>query len=137
MNNSRVPPRKRWKIKDHVTEAVRQDLDGYSPILQQLLYNRNIFTSLDAEIYINKAGSLHNPAQLKGMEPAVNRILEAVEKHEPVAVYGDYDVDGVTATVLLVQALQALGADVRGFIPNRFEEGYGFSLLPIHGRNLS
>lgn len=131
VNNHSNPPRKRWKIKDHVPEAVRQDLDGYSPILQQLLFNRNIFTSRDAEIYINKAGPLYNPSQLKGMEPAVKRILEAVHKHEPVAVYGDYDVDGVTATVLLVQALQALGADVRGFIPNRFEEGYGLSKEPL------
>jgi single-stranded-DNA-specific exonuclease len=99
--------------------------------LQQLLYNRNVFTSHDAEIYINKAGPLHNPAQLTGMETTVNRILAAVAKSEPIAVYGDYDVDGVTATALLVQALQSLRADVRGFIPNRFEEGYGLSKEPL------
>jgi len=131
VNNTHVPPRKRWKIKDHVPEAVRQDLDGYSPILQQLLYNRNVLTSRDAEVYINKAGPLYTPSQLTGMEKAVKRILEAIANSEPIAVYGDYDVDGVTATALLVQALQSLRAEVRGFIPNRFEEGYGLSKEPL------
>ena len=131
MNNQSNPPRKRWRVKDPVPEAVRQELEGYPPILQQLLYNRNVLTSRDAEIYINKAGPLHTPSQLTGMETAVKRILEAIANSEPIAVYGDYDVDGVTATVLLVQALQSLRADVRGFIPNRFEEGYGLSKEPL------
>ena len=131
MNNQTNLPQKRWKIKDPVPEAVRRELEGYPPLLQQLLYNRNVFTSREAEIYINKAGPLYTPAQFTGMETAVNRILEAVAKGEPIAVYGDYDVDGVTATALLVQALQSLKADVRGFIPNRFDEGYGLSKEPL------
>lgn len=131
MNNSSNPPRKRWKVKDLVPESVRQELKGYPPILQQLLYNRNVLTSQEAEAYIHKAGPLHTPSQLNGMDKAVNRLLQAVDKSEPIAVYGDYDVDGVTATALLVQALQSLRADVRGFIPNRFEEGYGLSKEPL------
>jgi single-stranded-DNA-specific exonuclease len=64
---------------------------------------------------------------MNGMRAAVDRIRFAIEHHEPIAIYGDYDVDGVTATALLVQTLRALDADVRGYIPNRFEEGYGLN----------
>ena len=61
------------------------------------------------------------------MSDAVDRVLEALNKHEKVAVYGDYDVDGVTATALLVQTLTALGVQAEGYIPNRFDEGYGLN----------
>ncbi|MCK7485394.1 MAG: DHH family phosphoesterase [Bacillus subtilis] len=57
----------------------------------------------------------------------MDRIRYAIEHSEPIAIYGDYDVDGVTATALLVQALEGLGANVRGYIPNRFDEGYGLN----------
>ncbi len=62
-----------------------------------------------------------------GMEPAVRRIKQAVKAEEPIAVYGDYDADGVTATALLVQVLQKIGALAVPYIPNRFEEGYGLN----------
>ncbi len=58
---------------------------------------------------------------------AVERIQLAIEKKEPIAVYGDYDVDGVTATALLVQTLQALGGNTRPYIPKRMDEGYGLN----------
>jgi single-stranded-DNA-specific exonuclease len=61
------------------------------------------------------------------MAQAVDRLLSAIEQGEKIAVYGDYDVDGVTATTLLVQVLERLGAQVEGYIPNRFEEGYGLN----------
>jgi single-stranded-DNA-specific exonuclease len=61
------------------------------------------------------------------MQATVDRICYALQHNEPIAIYGDYDVDGVTATALLVQALSGLGANVRGYIPNRFDEGYGLN----------
>ena len=64
---------------------------------------------------------------MAGIEPAVERILEALKNAEPIAIYGDYDVDGVAATAILFLTLQALGSKVRGYIPNRFEEGYGLN----------
>jgi single-stranded-DNA-specific exonuclease len=64
---------------------------------------------------------------MKGMKEAVDRICIAIEHQEPIAIYGDYDVDGVTATALLVQTIQGLNGNVRGYIPNRFEEGYGLN----------
>ena len=68
-----------------------------------------------------------DPFQLIGMQAVTERICYALQNNEPIAIYGDYDVDGVTATALLVQALGALGANVRGYIPNRFDEGYGLN----------
>ncbi len=65
--------------------------------------------------------------QMTGMHDCVDRICYSLEKKEEIAIYGDYDVDGVTATALLVQALRLMGGNVRGYIPNRFEEGYGLN----------
>jgi single-stranded-DNA-specific exonuclease len=62
-----------------------------------------------------------------GMPEAVERLLRAIRKGEPVAIYGDYDADGVTATALLVEAISALGGKAQGYIPNRFDEGYGLN----------
>lgn len=114
-----------------MSEAVQKELSGYPNLLQQLLFNRGITSCIDAETYLHVTGSIHNPMQLLGMQQAVTRIQEAIFQKEQIAVYGDYDVDGVSATALLVQALQSLGAEVKGFIPNRFEEGYGLSQEPL------
>jgi single-stranded-DNA-specific exonuclease len=69
-----------------------------------------------------------DPHLLPGVDAAVARIRRAIDAHERIVVYGDYDVDGVTATALLVRALEKLGADVSFFIPNRFSDGYGLHL---------
>ena len=66
-------------------------------------------------------------SRLTGMQATVDRICYALQHNEPIAIYGDYDVDGVTATALLVQASRRFGANVRGYIPNRFDEGYGLN----------
>jgi single-stranded-DNA-specific exonuclease len=68
---------------------------------------------------------LHDPFALAGMAPAVDRVLGAIERKERIAIHGDYDVDGVTSTVILRRALELLGADVTHFIPERLRDGYG------------
>ncbi len=68
-----------------------------------------------------------DPLRLKGMADAVKRLLDAYSSHEPVCVYGDYDVDGITGTSLLVSFLRETGFDCRYFIPNRFDDGYGLN----------
>jgi single-stranded-DNA-specific exonuclease len=68
---------------------------------------------------------LHDPFRLADMAPAVDRILTAIARHERVAIHGDYDVDGVTSTVILRRALELLGADVVHYIPERLRDGYG------------
>jgi single-stranded-DNA-specific exonuclease len=122
-----MPITKNWDIAATITPDASEALKTYSPILQQLLFNRGIRTQEDASQYLFDIGSKHDPYLLSGMNTTVERIFRAVERHERIAIYGDYDVDGITGTVLLVQVLCRLGADVMGYIPNRFEEGYGLN----------
>ncbi len=119
---------KRWIIPPPITAAARAELQKFPPILQQLLFNRGYATDAGARAFLRAETNFDtDPRQMLDMEVAVQRIRFALENHEPIAIYGDYDVDGVTATALLVQTLRALGGDVRGYIPNRFEEGYGLN----------
>ena len=119
---------KHWFISPVLTPQAQQALAAFPPILQQLLFNRGYATESKARVFLRaEAESDTSPFLMTGMHAAVERILFALDHHESVAIYGDYDVDGVTATVLLVQAFKALGMNVRGYIPNRFEEGYGLN----------
>jgi len=119
---------KRWIVPPLITPEADSALAAFPHPLRQILFNRGFATDAQARAYLNaKADFDTNPFQMKGMREAIDRIQFAIEQHEPIAIYGDYDVDGVTATALLVQVLQMLNADVRGYIPNRFEEGYGLN----------
>ncbi|MBQ1913931.1 MAG: single-stranded-DNA-specific exonuclease RecJ, partial [Selenomonadaceae bacterium] len=69
---------------------------------------------------------------MKDMDKAVERILSAIRKEEQIVVYGDYDVDGITATTILVRTLRHLGAKADYYIPDRQKEGYGFNLSSLH-----
>ena len=119
---------KRWLVQPPLTSQADENLVKFPPILRQILFNRGYATDAEARAFLKAEPDFDpNPFQLTGMDAAIERIRFAIEHHEPIAIYGDYDVDGVTSTALLVQALQALGADVRGYIPNRFDEGYGLN----------
>ena len=119
---------KRWVIASPITSQADEALAKFPPILKQIMFNRGIATDADARTFLKAQPNADtNPFQLIGMQATVDRICYALEHQEPIAVYGDYDVDGVTATALLVQALEGLGGNVRGYIPNRFDEGYGLN----------
>ncbi len=98
------------------------------PLLVQVLNNRGIATPEDAQAFLTPDALIGSPFQLQGMGLTVDRLRRAIRAGEPIAVYGDFDVDGVTATALLVQTLQALGAKVKPYIPHRIDEGYGLNL---------
>jgi single-stranded-DNA-specific exonuclease len=102
---------KRWDILPTLPPEADLALQAYSPLLRQLLYNRGIADPLAAEEFLSPR-PLQDPPPMLGMEEAVARLVEAIRSQELIAVYGDYDVDGVTATALLVQVLAALGARV-------------------------
>jgi single-stranded-DNA-specific exonuclease len=119
---------KRWIIPPLITPEADAALSAFPPILRQILFNRGYATDADARAYLNAKPNFNSdPFQMTGMREATDRIQLAIQNHEPIAIYGDYDVDGVTSTALLVQAFQLLNAEVRGYIPNRFEEGYGLN----------
>src|SRR5512143_1020641 len=119
---------KRWVVAPPITLQADESLAKFPPILKQILFNRGLATDAEARAFLKAEPNANtDPFQLTGMAATVDRICYALEKNEPIAIYGDYDVDGVTATALLVQALGELGGNVRGYIPNRFDEGYGLN----------
>ena len=119
---------KRWIVPPLITPEADSALSAFPPLLKQILFNRGYATDAEARAYLNAKPDFNtDPFQLTGMTEAVDRIQYAIQHQEPIAIYGDYDVDGVTSTALLVQAFQYLNANVRGYIPNRFEEGYGLN----------
>jgi single-stranded-DNA-specific exonuclease len=124
---------KRWEVAPPIPADAGQELSGYPAILAQILYNRGYHTHEQARMFLEAqppAGIEVN--KLTDLPDAVDRIKFAIANRERIVVYGDYDADGVTATALLGIALKTLGADVKEYIPNRFDEGYGLNLDAIH-----
>lgn len=119
---------KRWIRRGQDTEpiaALARVLD-VSPILASLLFSRGCIDECSAQSFLNPSyDQLHDPYLMLGMDAAVSRLLRAIDKAEPILVYGDYDVDGTTGTVLLLRALNLLGAQTGFHVPHRFTEGYG------------
>lgn len=121
---------KRWVISEPIPMEIDQALTDYPPFFRQVLFTRGVTDLIAAQDYLEgrvEAGT-DNPFHLLDMEHTVNRLLNAIHNHEMIAVYGDYDVDGVTATALMTQVLQKYGAQVFPYIPNRFDEGYGLNI---------
>jgi single-stranded-DNA-specific exonuclease len=105
---------------------------GVSAVTARLLCIRGLGVLDDARRFLSpRLDDLHDPFRLAGMEAAVHRILAAIEAKERIAIHGDYDVDGVTSTVILRRALELLGADVVHFIPERLRDGYGLQTATI------
>ena len=101
---------------------------GVEPVVARVLWARGQFDPVAARAFLEPAlSNLSDPSALTGMDRAAARLLEAARSGEPVAIYGDYDVDGVTATAMLMRMLRATapGADVRSYVPDRLTEGYG------------
>ncbi len=100
---------------------------GIPMICAAVLDVRGINTPEAVEAFISDEVSFNNPFEIQDMDKAVERITLAVENGEKICIYGDYDADGVTATALLLQYLETVGADVKFYIPSRASEGYGLN----------
>jgi len=123
-----VPPRpKRWQIAPRVSSLVIARFPNLHPLVVQILYNRGIITPAQVESFLAPESLIGNPFRMRGMNEAVDRLRRAIRAGEFIAVYGDFDADGVTATALLVQVLESLGAHVQPYIPHRIDEGYGLN----------
>lgn len=119
---------KLWNISPRISPEADSALAAFPPLLRQVLFNRGFADDPSARAYLRgEPNSNTDPFQITDMQVAIERIRYALANNEPIAIYGDYDVDGVTATALLVETLKKLGADIRGYIPNRFDEGYGLN----------
>ena len=107
------------------TETIAQAL-SIPPAIARILVNRKILTEEAARAFLfGAADALHDPYLMKGMDRAVGRIQEAIVRGEKILIFGDYDVDGVLSTVMMMKALTSLGARVEYFIPERLTDGYG------------
>ncbi len=110
-------------------------LAGFSKIIRKVLKNRGFTTQEDVDRFINcdehSVDFLKDPFELKDMEQAVERIRRAIENEEKIIIYGDYDVDGMTSTIVLFLYLKELGADIDYYIPSREIDGYGLSIKLI------
>jgi single-stranded-DNA-specific exonuclease len=121
-------PRQRWKLTetDHDQAAAMAKQARVPQVLAELLVARGITEPGQAFIFLNpEADQLSDPFLMMGMTAAVERLERAIELHEPVLLYGDYDVDGITAVVLLKTAIEMLGGEARFHVPHRLREGYG------------
>ena len=99
---------------------------GLPLLIAELLAARGIRSAAEAEEFLHpKIDQLLDPCSMLGMDRAVERIRRAVAEHERVLIYGDYDVDGTTAVVVLLAGLERLGARVDVHIPDRLKDGYG------------
>ena len=114
----------KWQIPTVSTEAVRRLTEaGYPYLVSAVLVSRGITTAADAAAFLAQEHSLiYDPRLMRDMSRAVGRISRALADGERMAVFGDYDVDGITATVILVDYLKNRGADCLHYIPRRIEE---------------
>jgi single-stranded-DNA-specific exonuclease len=122
----RLPP-ERWILSEPHPEAPALAREARLPlVLAELLCARGITQAGEAHVFLNPDYEhLHDPSLMLGMQTAVARLQRAIAAQEPVLLYGDYDVDGTTAVVLLKTAIEMLGGQVRFHVPHRLREGYG------------
>jgi single-stranded-DNA-specific exonuclease len=119
---------KRWRVKERVPEEYFSRFPDLPRVIVQILHNRGITNAREVRDFLGRRTTdSQDPFQLKGMEQAVERLGCAIRDGDLIAVYGDYDADGVTATALMIQTLTALGGRAQPYIPNRFDEGYGLN----------
>jgi len=125
----------KWSVLAPDTKKVQtlSEQLNISPIIATLLVNRGIHDFVLARQFLNAdEQDFHDPFLLPQMESAIDRIREAVNKHEKIVIFGDYDADGVTSTAILIKALKQYGAsDVSYYVPDRFGEGYGLNISAI------
>lgn len=134
LSNGRPPEQRPWRLRD-VDAAVAARLAdelGLFPTTARVLASRGISTVEDAQAFLEPTlDRMHSPFAFVQMEAAVDRLLAAIEAGEKIVVHGDYDVDGITGTVVLLVTLRALGADVDYLVPHRIDDGYGLKIAGI------
>ena len=130
-----------WSIPELPAGAVdRLTGAGYPYLVSSVLASRGITTPEEAAAFLERDRDLpYSPFLMKDMDKAAQRVSRALADGEKIAVFGDYDVDGITATVILVDYLLSRGGDVVHYIPRRIEDGYGLgkdAILSLHGQGV-
>ena len=121
-----------WNVKEPKMEAVNALVGGgYAPLAAMILAARGKQTAQQADAYLSCQAPLIDPLRMKDMDLAANRVARAIEQGQKIAVFGDYDVDGITATCLLTDFIRSRGGCCVPYIPGRLEEGYGLNPIAI------
>jgi single-stranded-DNA-specific exonuclease len=129
---SAISPRWESQVCDEGAAARLAAALGIAPVVARLLCQRGFDDPDRASSFLKPSlDHLHDPFAMAGMKTAVDRVLAAVARRERIAIHGDYDVDGITSTVILRRALELLGGDVVHFIPDRMQDGYGLQPAAI------
>lgn len=133
IKRTRMYARRRWNIAHASTDAAElARLLGTSMVTAQILINRGMVDQAVARSFLTpQLRDLIEPSLLPGVPAAAERIARAVREREKIVIYGDYDVDGITATSILWHSLKALEANVHYYIPHRIEEGYGLNVEAV------
>ncbi len=122
-----------WNVAEPEMRAVNALVGcGYSPLTAMVLSSRGIQDQRAAKQYLDCNAPLPDPFLMTDMDKAAGRVGLAMARGEKIAVFGDYDVDGITSTCLLTDFLRRHGADVVSYIPGRLEEGYGLNPIALH-----
>ena len=127
---------KEWVFLDENVDenqvAAYSEIFDLPPVVAKVLINRGFTDAAEAKKFLDKnAANFYSPSLLCDMDKAVERIKKAINCREQVVVYGDYDVDGITSTALLVSYLRSQGVNADAYIPDRHDEGYGMNKAAI------
>jgi len=119
-----------WKLpgEDSRAQRVLQETLGVQAIISKILVNRDIADPEEAKKFLYPAlKDLHNPFLMKDIDKGVDRVIDAIFKHERIAVFGDYDADGITSVVALIKFFESFPSNITYYIPDRLDEGYGLN----------
>lgn len=137
---------KKWQISPKANDEFLHEYPEINPVLLQLLFNRDLKNKVDIKAFLdselsvdkvlvigeNKEHAFYDPFLFKNMAAAVDLIISHIKAGNPIVVYGDYDADGVTSSVILLETLKILKATVEVYLPDRVSEGYGLNKMAIN-----
>ena len=121
---------KKWELNEANDVLINKISEEFnvSKLVANIIANKGLTNSDEIEVFLHpRRTDFHDPFMMPDMEKAVDRVVKAIETHEKVAIYGDYDVDGITATSILYLYLSKAGAEVDYYLPDRMTEGYGLN----------
>src|SRR3989344_2050076 len=124
---------KNWQLAPTISQEFREAFPEIHQLILQLLFNRGLTTQPQIDEFLNPdyGQDIHDPFLFSAMAKAIDKTLTAIVKKENIVVYGDYDADGVSSTAVMTDVLQALGGQVKVYIPFRETEGYGLNLAAV------
>lgn len=130
LKNTDCLPVTQWRFslqQEDIAEQLANEF-GILPVMSKILMSRNIINLADAKKYLFPSLSdLHNPFLMKGMDKAVHRVIQAIQRKEKIVVFGDYDADGITSIAVMLKFFRGLLPETDFYIPDRIEEGYGLN----------